>query len=69
MCDSQSQQRNLRTLQKKQDRLNKVYNSDGGPGPLCDMEDLEDTQYFDEYALPNILPPDPGKKISGYEGN
>ena len=41
----------------------------GGPGPLCDMEDLEDTQYFDEYALPNILPPDPGKKISGYEGN
>ena len=26
------------------------------------MEDHEDTQDFDEYALPDILPPDSGKK-------
>ena len=25
------------------------------------MEDLEDTQYFDEYALPDVFPPDAGK--------
>ena len=33
---------------KKEDRFNNVYNIDGEPGPFCDMEDLEDTQYFDE---------------------
>ena len=58
-CASQSQQRNLRKLQKK-DCFNKVYDSDGEPGLFCDMEDLEDTQYFDEYALPDDSPPDAG---------
>ena len=33
------------------------------------MEDLEDTQDFDGYALPDILPPDAGKKILDYDGN
>ena len=59
-CASQSQQRNLCKLQKK-DFLNKVYNSDGEPGPFCYMEDLEDTQDFDEYALFYVFPPDSGK--------
>ena len=52
---------NLRDLQKKEDRLNKVYDSDGGPGPFFDMEDLEDTQYFYEYALPDVFTTDAGK--------
>ena len=25
------------------------------------MEYIEDTQYFDEYALPHVVPPDAGK--------
>ena len=33
------------------------------------MEDIEDTQYFDDYALPGVVPPDAGKKIYDYEGN
>ena len=37
------QQRNLQNLQKNEDMFNKVYDSDGEPGPLCDMEDLEHT--------------------------
>ena len=42
----------------------------GKPVPLCDMEDLEDDQYFDDYYLPDLPPPpDAGIKISGYEGN
>ena len=57
---SHSQQRNLRNLQKKE-KFNKVYDSDGEPGPFCGMEDLEDTQDFDKYALPDVLPPDSGK--------
>ena len=28
---------------------------------LCDMEDLEDTQDFYEYALPNVFTPGAGK--------
>ena len=32
------------------------------------MEYLEDTQYFDEYALPDVLSPDDGKHLSDYEG-
>ena len=47
-CTSQFQQMNIRPLRKKEDRLNKVYDSDGVPVPLCDMEDLEDIQYCDE---------------------
>ena len=33
------------------------------------MEDLEYNKYFDEYALPDVLPPDAGKHFSDYEGN
>ena len=33
------------------------------------MEDLEDTQYFYEYALPDVFTPDVGNFIYGYEGN
>ena len=36
------------------------YNSDRETGPFFDMEYIEDTQYFDKYALPNFLPPDAG---------
>ena len=50
------QQSNLRKLPKKDVRLNTFYDSDGEPGPFCDMKYLEDTQYFDEYALPDIFP-------------
>ena len=67
-CASQSQQRNLRKLQKKEHRFNEVYNSDGEPGPFCDMGYIEDTQYFDEYDIFDVPPPDAGK-ISDYEGN
>ena len=31
------------------------------PGNFCDMEDLEDTQDFYEYDLPNAFTPDAGK--------
>ena len=33
------------------------------------MEDLEDAQDFDEYALPDFAPLDAGKKSYNYEGN
>ena len=49
--------------------FNKVYSSDGEPGPFCDMEDLENTQDFDDYVLPDVSPPDAGKIFSDYEGN
>ena len=68
-CISQSLKMNLRDLQQKKDRLNNVYDSDGEPGTFCDMEDLEDTQYFYEYALPDVFTPDSGKFYYGYEGN
>ena len=41
---------------QKEDRFNKFYDSDGDSGPFCDMEDLEDTQDFDKYALPYAPP-------------
>ena len=47
-------------MTKKEHRFNKVYDSDGELGPLCDMEDLEDTQDLDEYNLPDVFPPDAG---------
>ena len=65
-CASQSQQRKISKL-KKGDRLNKVYDSDGEPGLFCDMEDLEDTQDIDKYALFDVLPP--AYEKSDYEGN
>ena len=49
--------------------FNKFYNSDGGPGLFCDMEDHEDTQDFDEYALTDVNPPGAGKNFSDYEDN
>ena len=49
--------------------LNKFYDSDREPGPLYDMEDVEDTQYFYEYNLPDVFRPDTGKNFSDYEGN
>ena len=52
---SQSQKRNLYKLQKRVVRFNKVYDSYGEPVPFCDMEDIEDTQYFDEYTLPDFF--------------
>ena len=33
------------------------------------MEDLEDTQDSDEYALPDVFSPNSGKHLSGYEGS
>ena len=33
------------------------------------MENLEDTQEFDEYALPYAPPPDAGIFFSDYKGN
>ena len=34
---------------------------------FCDMEYLEDTQYFYEYALPDVFNPDAGIVFSCYE--
>ena len=47
-------------MEEKDDRFNKVYDSNGEPGPFCDMEDIEDTQDFDEYALSDVPPPGAG---------
>ena len=33
------------------------------------MEDIEDTQYFYEYALSDVYSTDVGKVFSEYEGN
>ena len=33
------------------------------------MGDIEDTQYFYEYALPDVFTPVAGIVFSGYEGN
>ena len=33
------------------------------------MEDFENTQDFEEYALPDVSPSDAGKLFSDYEGN
>ena len=44
-------------MTKKEHRFNKVYGSDGEPGPFCDLEYLEDNQYFDEVDLPDVAPP------------
>ena len=49
---------------KKKDKFSKVYNGNGGLGPFRDMGDLEDTQYFYEYSLPDFFPPDDGNSFS-----
>ena len=59
----------LQPSTKKEDKLNKVYDSDGEPGPFFDLEDLEDTQDFYDYVLPDVFTPDAGKNFYGYEGN
>ena len=41
---------------KKEDIFNKIYDSDREPGTLFDTENIEDTQYFDEYNLPDVSP-------------
>ena len=61
--DPQSQQRKFCDLKKKY-CFNKVYDSDREPGPFCNMEDIEDTQYVYEYALPDVSTPDAGFFIS-----
>ena len=38
------------------------------PGPFCNTEDLEDTQHFYEYSIPDVLPLIL-EKFYGYEGN
>ena len=55
---------------KIEDRFDEVYDSYGEPGPFCDMEYLEDTQYFGEDALPTAPPPpDAGDNDSDDEDN
>ena len=63
----QYQQINLPNLKNKQDTLNKFYDSYGEPGTFCDMEDIEDTQDFYEYSLPDVFNPDSGIVFSCYE--
>ena len=60
---------NLLNLNYRYNRLNKFYDSYGEPGTFCGMEDIEDTQDFYEYALPDVFTPDAGICFSGYEGN
>ena len=50
-------------MTKKEDRFNKFYDSYWEPGPFCDMKYLEYTQYFDEYALPDVFSPGSGKTL------
>ena len=59
-CTSNYQQRNLHNLQKTKDKSGEGYDSDGEPGPFFDMKYLEYNQYFDEDALPDIVPLDYG---------
>ena len=54
---------------KKEDRFNKFYNIGGGPGPLCDVENIEDNKDFDEEVLPAIAPLVSGENNSDVEGN
>ena len=49
--------------------MTKGYYSDGEPGPLFDIEYPEDTQYFNEDALPDVFPLDSGENNSNDEGN
>ena len=42
-CTYQYQQSNINNLQKIKDRFDEGYDSDGEPGPLLSMEDIEDT--------------------------
>ena len=68
-CNFQYQQRNLSHLQKREDRFNEGYNSYGEPGPLCDVENIEDNKDFDEEVLPAIAPLVSGENNSDVQGN
>ena len=68
-CTSQFQQSNLHNLQRIKDRFDEGYDSDGEPVPFFDMEYLEDNQYFDEDALPDVFPLGTGENYSNDEGN
>ena len=52
-CTSQSQRMNLRNLQKKEDRLNKVYDSDGEQAPKI----LNGSLFLYTYEKFEIFPP------------
>ena len=68
-CTFQYQQNKLCYLQKMEDRFDEGYNSDGGSGTFCDVEDIENAQYFDENDLPDVVLLDAGENCSGHEGN
>ena len=52
-----------------EDSFDECYNSDGGSGTFCDVEDIENAQYFDENDLPDVVLLDAGENCSGHEGN
>ena len=53
---SQYQQSNLHNIHKTQDRFDEGHDSYGIPGSFCDVEYLDNTQYFDEVDIPSIIP-------------
>ena len=59
----------LSNLQKMEGRFDEVYSIYGVLGNFYYMEDIEDTQYFDEYNLPDIVPSDYREDSSDKEGN
>ena len=54
---------------KIEDRFDEGYGIDGELGPLCDVDNLEYTQHFDEDALPDAVPFDDVENTSDNEGN
>ena len=56
-------------LYKIEYKLNGSYNLDGEPEHLCDIEDTENIQYFDMYALPEFPSLDAGENSSDGEVN
>ena len=67
-CTSQYQQRNLRHLQKKEDRFTKVYDSGEEPGPsvICKIMKILNILMSMLYLM---CFPWFWEKISSYEGN
>ena len=49
-----TQQSNLYTLHKMQDKFYWCYDSDLGAGPFCYVKYLERTQKFDKDSLPEV---------------
>ena len=56
-------------LQKIEDWFGQGCNSDGEPGPFCDVESFGVTQDFYEGAIPDIDPLGVGENSAGDEGN